>query len=136
MSKEQVIPVFGQPIFRISENLLSDRVKLSGELGLRNGLTYFAHDAIMVMSLKYEDQNMKKVIINEGMVSEDDNSKSLEIHIDLRSKEVTYFVNEADAMREAKQMNINQQKYCKQLVDAAVMEFNEYDKIIAACTIK
>lgn len=139
MLRESKLPVFGQPIFVITENQLSDRVQLIGERGILNTLTYFAANAIMVNKIEFEDAKMRKVIINKDMVDENDQTVSLEIRIDLgKEKEdhLTTFVDETEAQKVAKQMNINQQKQCKKLVDVVNLGYNEYEKIIAACSTK
>jgi hypothetical protein len=133
------LPILGQPVFKISENSFDERVQLIGERGFLNSLTYFAADAIMVKKLEYETDKMDIVIINKDMVDSENPDKKIEIKIDLkREKEdhLTIFVDEIEAQRVAKQMNINQQKQCKKLVDAVNIVYNEYDKVIALCSVK
>jgi hypothetical protein len=136
------VPVLGQPVFVISENSLEERVTIAGERGLLNSLVYFAHDGILVKKLGYADDKLKKIIINEGMVTEDDEKKSLELHMDLEKNfsrdpdATTIFVDEVDAAAVARKMNENQKKQCKKLLDLATKAYNTYDEIIAACTVK
>ena len=143
MSKSnELVPILGQPVFVISENSLEDKVTIVGERGLLNSLVYFAHDGIIVRSQRFEDDKLRKIVINEGMVTEGEERTSLELHLDLDrnfSKDpdsTTIFVNEADAAAVARKMNENQKKQCKKLLDLATKAYNSYDDIIAACTLK
>jgi hypothetical protein len=142
MSKTQKVPVFGQPVFVISESPLEERVTIVGERGLLNTLVYFAVDGIFVKKLEYADDKMTKVVINKGMVDESEEKKSLEIHMDLErnfSKDpdsTTIFVDEIEAQAMARKMNENQKKNCKKLLDLATKAYNTYDEIIAASTTK
>lgn len=140
--KNQRIPILGQPVFTLSDNSLEERVTIVGERGLLNSLVYFAVDAILVKKLEYADEKMNKVIINRGMTAEGDDTVSLEIHMDLEknfSREAdatTIFVDESEAQAVARKMNENQKKNCKKLLDIATKAYNEYDAIIAACSVK
>ena len=138
--KSPKLPILGQPIFVINEYNLSEKVTIAGEFGFTNNLVYFAADGILVKKLEYEDDSMKRVIINKGMHLEGDDSKDLEIRIDLTKdipeETATIFVDEVEAQAKAKKMNENQKKSCKKLVDAIAKSYNEYDNIIAACSVK
>lgn len=140
--KKTKIPVFGQPVFVISENPLEERVTIVGERGLLNTLVYFAVEGILVKKLEYEGDNLNKVVINKGMVVEGDESKSMELHLDLEKNfareadSTTLFVDEADAQTVARKMNENQKKQCKKLLDLATKAYNEYDSIIALSNAK
>lgn len=146
MSKESKfepqIPTLGQPVFVIVDNPLEDRVSIAGERGLLNALVYFAVDAILVRSLGYLDETLRRIIINKGMKDEHDPEKSLEIVLDLDKNfargEVTpstIFVSEAEAQAVARKANENQKKSCKKLLDLVTSAFNEYDRVIEACKI-
>lgn len=136
------VPVLGQPVFVISENDLDNKIGLSDGRGYFTGLRYFAHDAILVKGQRYTDDTMNKIVINEGMVDEADEKKSLELVIDLernftKTKDATtVFFDEEDAVACAAEMNKNQRTQCKKLADLAVKALNTYDDIIAACKIK
>lgn len=142
MAKIPKLPVFGQPIFIISENPLEERVTVVGERGLLNTLVYFAVDAVMVEKIGYLDKKMNKIIINEGMHAEGDETKSLEVVMDYEknfSKDpdcATIFVDEVEAQLVARKFNENQKKQCKKLLDLATKAYNEYDTIISLCTVK
>lgn len=143
MSKSnENVPILGQPVFVITENSLEEKVTIVGERGLLNSLVYFAHEGILVKKLGYADDKLRKIIINEGMVTEDDDRKSLEIHLDLDKNfgrdpdATTVFVDESIAASVARKMNENQKKQCKKLLDLATKAYNTYDDIIALCTTK
>jgi hypothetical protein len=138
------MPTLGQPVWIITENSLEDKVTIVGERGLLNSLVYFAADAIIVRSLGYElknNDNLSKIIINEGMVDQEDPKKSLEIHMDLAKNfateptALTVFVNEEVAQNVAIKLNQNQKGKCKLLLDLANKAYNTYDDIIAACKV-
>lgn len=138
------LPVFGQPIWIISENLLSDKVQIAGESGYFNALMYFAADAVLVREISYDDNfpgDLTKVVINKGMKSEKDPAKSLEFRVDLSKdtkdqSSVSYFTDEEEAQATARRMNENQKKNCKKILDAATRLYHEYDEIIASCTAR
>ena len=138
------MPVLGSPVFRISENLLTDKVSLSDSGGLLNALVYFAVDGVLVKKEEYEDDKMNVVIINKGMVDEENDHKSLEIRYDLNknddrkqsSPSVSIYVDEADAQLVAKKLNENQKINAKKLMELAIKVYNSYDQIIAACVVK
>jgi len=135
------VPVLGQPVFVITENPLEDKVSIVGERGFLNNLVYYAADAIMVKALAYADEQMTKVVINKGMHLEGDESKSLEIHMDLQrntgrdNDSTTIFVDEFEAQAIARKLNENQKKNCKKLLDLATKAYNEYDVLISLCTV-
>jgi len=138
MNNKPKLPILGQPIFIITENSLDKKVAISGTVGVLNSLTYFAADAIQVLKLEYADDSMERVIINRDMVNEENPDQKLEFIIDLKNNKgdlTTKFIDEREAQDVAKQMNINQQKQCKKLVDMITHAYHEYDNVIAACTV-
>ena len=136
------LPTLGQPVFVISENPLEERVTVVGERGLLNNLVYFAVDSIKANKLEYADDTMKKIIINRDMVTNDEEKKSLELHVDLEKNSnrepdlSTVFFDEIDAQLIARKANENQKKSCRKLLDLATKAFNEYDTIIGLCSVK
>lgn len=137
------LPVFGQPVFVIEENILTDKVQLAVEGSYFNNLTYFAVSGIFVKKLEYDERfpgDLSKIIINKGMKSENDPTKSLELTMDLsldikEQTATTTFSVEAEAQAIAKKLNENQKRICKKLLDAASKAFNSYDEIIAVCKV-
>ena len=133
------LPVFGQPVFRIVEDNLSNRVAVSSGGFHMNALVYFAVDAVLVKKLEFEGSSLTRVIINQGMVEENNPDKSLEIRYDVEKNgsrgadSQTIFVDEELANQIAAKMNRNQKAQCGKMVDEITEAFNEYDKIIAIC---
>lgn len=144
MSKSiRKIANFGEPVWVITENLLTNRVKVAGEFGHLSALTYFAADAIFIKKIEYDEAfpgDLTKVVYNRGMKSEVDETKSLELHVDLSKEErnmnaTSVFTDEESAQLVAKKMNENQKANCKKIFDAVAMAYNSYDEIIAACKV-
>lgn len=138
MAIPKEIPIFGQPVYIITESRLEDKVQMAGKGGYLGTLTYFAVNAILVSSLNWADETFTKVIINRDMVAEDGKT-SLELRMDLTKPSedaVGVFINEAKAQEIAKKMNIAQKGKCSELLDIATKAFNKYDDIIAACAVK
>lgn len=133
------IPVFGQPVFKISENPLSNRVSVMGESGYTNSLVYYAVDAVKVLKLEYADETLKKIIINKGMVDPNDETKSLEIRYDVEKNfsrdndAASIFVDEEAANLVAARLNKSRKAICEQMSNAIIRGISEYDKIIAIC---
>lgn len=142
MSKQK-LPIFGHPVFVITENTLTDKVQIASEGGYLNSLTYFAANGIMVNKIEYNDKfpgDTSKVVLNKGMKDINNPEKSLELSMDLSqdpsdAKAYTIFTDEADAQAVAKRLNENQKKNAKKLLDAAQKAFNSYDEIIALCKV-
>jgi hypothetical protein len=141
MSKNTELPVFGKPIFTISENPLEDRVQIAGERGFLNTLTYFAVDATFVKKLEFDEKypgDLNRVIINRGMVSENSEEKSVEFRMNLAKEDrdpsaTTIFTNEEEANIVCAKLNENAKKQVKKLLDLTTVAYNEYDKVIAIC---
>lgn len=138
-TESKTIPILGQPVFRISENPLEERVTLAGERGVLNSLVYFAVDAVMVRKLEYDGPNLNKIIINRDMTAENNPEESVEIRYDVEknfSREAnaeTVFVDEDLANQIAAKLNKNQKTHCGKLLDLVTKAYNEYDKVIAVC---
>jgi predicted NACHT family NTPase len=143
MSKSnEKVPVLGQPVFVIIEGTLDKKVGIVDDYGFATTLRYFAHDAILVRSQRYTDDSLRKIVINEGMKSAEDETKSLELLLDLDknfSRENdgnTIFIDESDAAAVAKKMNENEKKKCGKIRDSVNKAYNTYDDVIAACILK
>lgn len=137
--KNQKLPQFGKPIFIITENRLEEELQIAvGDRSYLNALTYFATDAVLVKKLEYDENhagNLDKVIINRGMVSEQDENKSLEYRMDL-SKEPSkgpngIFIDEDDANVIVEALNKNQKAMCRKAIDIMMAADHKYDEIIA-----
>jgi len=136
MSKSNFkMPVMGQPVWVISEQPLDERISVVGERGILNTLVYFAPDAIMVVKMDFEDETMTKLVINQGLKHKDDETKSLEVRLDIRKaseKEpdgTSVFADEDEANAVAIRLNENQKKQAKKLFDLFGKAYNEYDQI-------
>lgn len=133
------VPVFGQPVYQIVENNLSNVVKIIGEYGHTNSLVYYAVNAIKVMKLEYADETLKKIVINRDMVSTEEEPRSLEIRLDIEKNfngpqdAATTFVDEEAANLVAARLNKARKSECLKLADAINRGLSEYDKIIAIC---
>ena len=132
MSKTTRIPIFGEPVFRISANNFSERIKVSDATSRHsiNELQYFAVDAVKVVRLEYEDEDMKVLLINGGT----DNEIRVKVN-DLDAKEknsYSIFIDIMEANAVARRMNELQKTNCKGILDAVSQVYHEYDNVIAS----
>lgn len=132
MSKAPRIPIFGEPVYRISANNFSEKIKVV-DASMRhsiNELQYFAVDAIKVVRLEYEDDACTTLLINGGTDSE------IKVKVDkLDAKEkdsYSIFIDLAEANAVAARMNTMQKQNCKVILDNISQIYHEYDNIIAS----
>lgn len=128
------IPTIGEPVFTLSQNNFSDRIKVTSGFSSVNTLAYIAVNATKCMSVGYVDDKMEKIIINKDYKDEDGNSVALIIDAEDRpgkKNSMDIFVDEAEANAVALAMNQQFKQDCKLILDTVSQVYHEYDNIMA-----
>ena len=135
MSKPK-IPVIGEPIYILSQNNFSEKVKASVGYNAINTLAYVAVDAIKVMSVGYTDDSMTKIVINKDYKvegSEDSAAVYMNVEENTNKKRnsTDIFVDELEANAIAIEMNKQFKNDCKVILDVVSQVYHEYDNVIS-----
>jgi hypothetical protein len=132
MSKRKIATI-GEPIFILTQNNFSDRIKVTTGFNSLNTLSYIGVNAIKVMSVGYTDDKMEKIIYNKDY--KDDKNNDISIVVDAeepsgrKRTSMDVFVDEAEANAVAIQMNDQFQQECKAILDVVTQCYHEYDNI-------
>jgi hypothetical protein len=125
-NKTRKLPELGKSVYLISESNFDQMgivVTGRGIAGL-NALSYFAVEAVKVMGVRYVDDKMEEIIINEG--TKNDAGLPAEIRYNLEKPSKVVFMEEAEAAKEADLANAAQEKFCKEILDTVTKAFNQY----------
>ena len=123
--RTEELPIFGKPMYQISSNSFADKVDNAPKVvGCLSSLRYFATDAIMVMGVKFLDDDMTQVVINEGT------KEKMIIDRSAIGEEIFFNKEEADII--VADLNIQQKQTCKDLADVIMNAYHKYDDIVLA----
>jgi hypothetical protein len=132
MAKRNV-PIIGQPVFVLTQNNFTDKIKVTQGISSLNTLAYIGVNAIMVMSVGYTDAKMDKIIINKDYKDDDGKDSAIITEAEepsgRRKNAMDIFVDESEANAVAYGMNEQFKQECKSILDAVGMCYHEYDTI-------
>ena len=123
--KTDDLPIFGKPMYNISENAFSNKVEKARDFGgCISGIRYFAADAVMVMNVGWTDETMTEIIINA------DTDAEVVVKRTQIGESIFFDKEEADAI--ADELNLQQKAKCKEISDFVMNAYHQFDDIILA----
>jgi hypothetical protein len=135
MSKETV-PTIGQPIFTLTQNNWSDKIKVTQGFSSVNTLAYIAVNAVKCMSVGYVDDKMEEIVINKDYKDIDGHSVAIVMNAGdkpgRKKSAIDIFLDEEEANAVAIGMNQQFKQECKEILDVVSMVYHEYDNLNGA----
>jgi hypothetical protein len=130
------IPTIGEPVFTLTQNNFSDKIKVTQGFSAVNTLAYIGVNAIKCMSVGYVDDTMEKIVINKDYKDNQGNSVAIIIDSDEKPNKkrtsMDIFVDESEANARAIAMNEQFKQDCKLILDTVSQVYHEYDNLNAA----
>lgn len=128
---QEMIPIFGKPIYVITSNDVTNLVKDSSTLKLKtrfrssiSHLQYFAASAILVKRLEFADDDMETYLVN----------KDTDVEMKLSKEDIgkKVFLDKDEAELLASEMNEEMKENLHEMATEAMELFHNIDTVISA----